>query len=78
MAKTNKMIAIKALAHKISRACYYIMKDNVNFDSIKLFGIPKNLDKGYKSKPKRGLAHNQKAPIGSTFVADKTKCNITQ
>ena len=57
--KTNKMVAIKALACKLSKACYYILKDKVEFDEMKLLGIPKNLDIGYGSKPKRGLASTQ-------------------
>jgi transposase len=69
--KTNKIIAIKALAHKLSKACYYIMKDHVEFDEIKLFGIPKISDIGYGSKPERGLACKPSAPIGYTSVADE-------
>lgn len=38
LAKTNKVIAIKALAHKLARASYYVMRDNVDYDSGKLFG----------------------------------------
>jgi len=36
-AKTNRMVAHAALAHKLARASYYIMKDGVAFDSNKLF-----------------------------------------
>ena len=36
-AKTKKMIAIKAVAHKLARACYYVMRDNVAFDAEKAF-----------------------------------------
>lgn len=36
-AKTNRMVAHAALAHKLARASYYIMKDGVSFDSNKLF-----------------------------------------
>ena len=36
--KTNNVIALKALAHKLSRACYYIMKQGVPFDESKIFG----------------------------------------
>ncbi|MEN8123449.1 MAG: IS110 family transposase [Bacteroidota bacterium] len=39
--KTNRIIAIKALAHKLSKACYYIIKDQVHFDEMKLLGIKK-------------------------------------
>ncbi len=30
--KTNGIVAIKAVAHKLCRACYYIMRDQVSFD----------------------------------------------
>lgn len=36
-AKTNGISAIKAVAHKLCRACYYIMKDQVAFDVTKAF-----------------------------------------
>jgi transposase len=36
-AKTNRLIAIKAIAHKLSRACFYIIKDGVDFDVNKSF-----------------------------------------
>ena len=35
--KANRMIAHAALAHKLARAAYYIMKDRVPFDPTKLF-----------------------------------------
>lgn len=35
--KTNRMIAHGALAHKLARAAYYIMRDNVDFDHRRLF-----------------------------------------
>ncbi|OVE76567.1 IS110 family transposase [bacterium F11] len=37
MAKKNKIIAIKAVAHKLSRACYHILKDQVPFDVERAF-----------------------------------------
>jgi len=37
LAKTNFMIAHSALAHKLARAAYYIMRDNVPFMPEKLF-----------------------------------------
>ena len=37
MAKTNQMTAHGALAHKIARAAYYIMRDNVPFEPKKMF-----------------------------------------
>jgi len=36
--KTNGIVAIKAVAHKVCRACYYIMKDRVAFDVTQAFG----------------------------------------
>jgi hypothetical protein len=36
--KTNGIIAIRALAHKLARASYHVMRDQVDFDSAKLFG----------------------------------------
>ena len=38
LAKTNFMIAHSALAHKLARAAYYILKNQVLFDPQKLFG----------------------------------------
>ena len=35
-AKKNFMVAHSALAHKLSRAAYYVMRDQVEFDSQKL------------------------------------------
>ncbi len=36
-AKTNAVVAKKALANKLARACYYIMRDKVPFDNERLF-----------------------------------------
>jgi transposase len=36
-AQRNPILAIKALAHKIARACYYLMRDRVPFDAARLF-----------------------------------------
>jgi transposase len=38
MAKTNRIVATKALANKLARASYYIIRDRIPFDSEKLFG----------------------------------------
>jgi transposase len=35
--KTNGIIAIRALAHKLARASYHVMRDQVDFDAAKLF-----------------------------------------
>jgi len=37
--RTNFMIAHSALAHKLARAAYYIMRDQVPFDKEKLFAL---------------------------------------
>jgi transposase len=36
--RNNTILARKAVAHKLSRACYYIMRDLVPFDAAKAFG----------------------------------------
>ncbi|MBW2221503.1 MAG: transposase [Deltaproteobacteria bacterium] len=38
MAKTNQIVATKALASKISKACYFIMRDQEVFKTEKIFG----------------------------------------
>jgi transposase len=37
-AKSKGVVALKAVAHKLCRACYYIMKDRVAFNVTKAFG----------------------------------------
>ncbi len=36
--RTNAIVAIKAVAHKLARACYYILRDQVPFQVEKAFG----------------------------------------
>jgi transposase len=36
--KTNRVLAIKALAHKLARACYHILRDQNPFDVHRCFG----------------------------------------
>ncbi|WP_200253951.1 hypothetical protein [Thiococcus pfennigii] len=36
-ARTNGVIAIKTVAHKLARACFYILRDQVRFDVTKAF-----------------------------------------
>ena len=38
MAKTNRIVAIKSLASKISKACYFIIRDQEVFKTEKIFG----------------------------------------
>ncbi len=38
LVKTHVMIAKGAVAHKLARACYYILRDGVSFDVNKAFG----------------------------------------
>jgi len=38
MAKSERVLATKALANKLTKATYYIMRDQVAFDEDKLFG----------------------------------------
>jgi transposase len=35
---TNKIVAIKAVSHKLARASYYVLRDQVVFDEKRLFG----------------------------------------
>jgi transposase len=35
--KTNGIVAIKAVAHKLARACYHVLKDGVPFDGERAF-----------------------------------------
>ena len=36
-ARTHAMVAIKAVAHKLARACYYVLRDQVPFVMAKAF-----------------------------------------
>lgn len=36
--RTNGMVAVKAVAHKLARACYYILRDGLKFDATRAFG----------------------------------------
>ncbi len=36
-AKTNVFVALKAVAHKLARACFYLMRDEVAFDVTRAF-----------------------------------------
>jgi len=38
LSKTKRVVALKAVAHKLARACYYVMRDQVDFDEVKAFG----------------------------------------
>ena len=51
LASTNKTVALKALAHKLARAAFFILRDRVKFDENKLFG-----SLGCGSQPASGLA----------------------
>jgi transposase len=37
MAKTNTIVARKTIAHKLARACYYIIRDQKSFDPTRVF-----------------------------------------
>jgi len=59
--KTNRMIAHQALAHKLARAAFFIMRDHVPYDETKLFkGIH---DRG--GEPHMGLDQQPPDLIGS-------------
>lgn len=37
-ARAGRVVAVKALACKLAKAAYYILRDDVNFDEKKMFG----------------------------------------
>lgn len=37
MSKTNRIVATKAVAHKLARACYYVLKSQVPFEEARAF-----------------------------------------
>jgi len=61
-AKRSRMVANGALAHKLARASYYIMRDGVAFDSSKLFAW------NWPNRWARGGVGKTKDLIGSRFV----------
>jgi transposase len=38
LARTNRISALNAVGHKLARACFYMMRDQVPFDVKKAFG----------------------------------------
>jgi transposase len=40
-AKTTIIVARKTVAHKLARACFYVFRDQVEFDVNKAFGYSK-------------------------------------
>ena len=57
----NRMVAHQALAHKLARAAYYIMRDGVPYQPEKLFG-PRI---GRGGEPEKGLVSQPQDTIGS-------------
>ncbi|SVC95372.1 uncharacterized protein METZ01_LOCUS348226, partial [marine metagenome] len=41
LSKTNTVVAKKTVAHKLARACFYVLRDQVEFDVNKAFGYSK-------------------------------------
>jgi hypothetical protein len=39
--RTNSVVATKALANKLCKACYFIMKNQEDFQVEKIFGVKK-------------------------------------
>ena len=62
----HKIVCVKSLANKISKACYYMIRDNKPFDVNRLFGLPpkSNKIKESGSEPDRGTGNQTQAPIG--------------
>lgn len=59
--KTNRMVAHQALAHKLARAAYFIMRDLVPYDESKLF----NGSVGRGGEPRKGLEIQPPGLIGN-------------
>ena len=36
-ARTKRIVALKAVAHKLARACYHVIKEDVAFDVVRAF-----------------------------------------
>jgi len=70
--KGNIHIARNALAHKYAKACYHVLKDQVDYDVTRVFESAKQQNKpkctlkikGRVGKPDRGLDSEPLAPIG--------------
>ncbi|MGA2139129.1 MAG: IS110 family transposase [Verrucomicrobiia bacterium] len=56
-ARAGRVVAVKALACKLAKAAYYVLRDGVDFDQNKLFGGVT----GGERKPVLGLAHNHQS-----------------
>jgi len=37
-ARSNPLVALRAVAHKLARACFYVMRDHVSFEADQAFG----------------------------------------
>jgi transposase len=37
--RSHRLVALKAVAHKLARACYFVMRDGVAFDVQRAFGV---------------------------------------
>ena len=37
-ARAHRVVALKAVAHKLARACFYVMRDRVPFEPTRCFG----------------------------------------
>jgi len=57
MGQTNAAVAHSALAHKLARVAYYILRDGVFYDPEKLFGT----NRAGAESLKGGLVHNHEA-----------------
>jgi len=58
-AKTNTVVATKALAHKLARASYHILKEKQPFDARRCFALRAN--QVMAGQPKRDWARTTKS-----------------
>lgn len=72
--KRNAALATKALAHKLARACYFIMRDLSSFDETKIFGeTPKKRKVWLISTSGTGRHPEPNAPIGLSATPPLTR-----
>jgi transposase len=65
------VVAIKALANKLAKACFYIMRDGVAYDGTKIYkgNLTEKDIKAVAAKTKRGLAEKPPCLIGKAATA---------
>jgi len=63
-ARTKRIVALKAIAHKLARACYHLIRDDVAFDVQRAFGQA-GVESSKKATDSNGNGDSMK-PIGAS------------